>query len=223
MTMNLKRELAGYFTGLDLGQSQDFTAIAILEKFWPAQLASDEPLSHYEARHLERFPLGTSYTQVCARLARLFEGTALAGSRLAIDQTGVGRPVVDMLRRSGINAEIRPITITGGHKATLTPEAGWLVPKKELVSTLQVVLQARRIKVAPALSEAKTLVNELMNFRVKITPACHETFGAWREGLHDDLVLAVAIAVWEGERCRPTPAGEPMVLGTPPAWMRRHR
>jgi hypothetical protein len=35
---------------------------------------------------------------------------------------------------------------------------------------------------------------------VKITPATNEVFGAWREGQHDDLVLAVAIAVWQAER-----------------------
>jgi hypothetical protein len=211
----------GYFTGLDLGQSQDFTAIAVLEKSWLTDSTSQEPLSYYATRHLERFPLGTSYTQVCARLARLFQHPPLTGSKLAIDQTGVGRPVVDMLRRSEIGAEIRPITITGGHKATFAKGDGWLVPKKELVSTLQVLLQSRRIKVAPTLPEARTLVEELTNFRVKITLACNETFGAWREGAHDDLVLAVAIAVWEGERFQPTPSGEPFILGTPPAWMRR--
>jgi len=214
-------QLAGYFTGLDLGQSQDFTAFAVLEKSWLRNSTSPEPRSHYAARHLERFPLGTSYTQVCARLERLFQRPPLLGSKLAIDQTGVGRPVVDMLRRSEIEAQIRPITITGGHKATFAKQDGWLVPKKELVSTLQVLLQSRQIKVAPTLPEARTLIEELMNFRVKITEACNETFGAWREGTHDDLVLAVAIAVWEGERFQPAPTGVPFVLGNPPAWMRR--
>jgi hypothetical protein len=37
---------------------------------------------------------------------------------------------------------------------------------------------------------------------VKITPTANEAFGAWREGAHDDLVLAVAIAAWEGEHFR---------------------
>jgi putative ABC transport system permease protein len=41
----------------------------------------------------------------------------LAGSTLAVDQTGVGRPVVDILLRAKVNARIQPITITGGHKA----------------------------------------------------------------------------------------------------------
>jgi hypothetical protein len=222
MTMIHLRQTVGYYTGLDLGQSQDYTAFAVLEKSWVRDSLSSEPRNHYAVRHLERFPLGTAYTQVCARLARLFQSPPLTGSKLAIDQTGVGRPVVDMLRRSDLEAQIRPITITGGHKATFANQDGWLVPKKELVSTLQVLLQSRRIKVAPSLPEARTLIEELSNFRVKITLACNETFGAWREGAHDDLVLAVAIAVWEGERHQHSPTGVPFVLGKPPAWMRRY-
>ena len=39
----------------------------------------------------------------------------------------------------------------------------------------------------------------LFSVSVKVTPAANEVFGAWREGQHDDLVLAVAIAVWQAE------------------------
>jgi dipeptidyl aminopeptidase/acylaminoacyl peptidase len=31
-------------------------------------------------------------------------------------------------------------------------------------------------------------------------PAANEVFGAWREGQHDDLILAVANGVWQAER-----------------------
>jgi len=44
--------------------------------------------------------------------------------------------------------------------------------------------------------EAEVLVNELLNFEVKITAAANDVYGAWREGTHDDLVLAVALACW---------------------------
>ena len=44
------------------------------------------------------------------------------------------------------------------------------------------------------------LMQEMRAFRVKITRAANETFGARREGDHDDLVLAVALAAWWGER-----------------------
>jgi hypothetical protein len=57
------------------------------------------------------------------------------------------------------------------------------------------------LKIAPALREAKTLTKELQTFRVKVSLAkANESFEAWRERDHDDLVLAVAMAVWLAER-----------------------
>ena len=65
----------------------------------------------------------------------------------------------------------------------------------------QVLLQSGRLKVAESLPLAPTLVSELLNFRVKIGPlTAHDSYGAWREGQHDDLVLALACAAWYGER-----------------------
>jgi hypothetical protein len=89
--------------------------------------------------------------------------------------------------------------ITGGD--AVTSEGGITrVPKRELVSIVQVCLQTARLKIAPDLKEAATLTSELQNFQVKITDNAHDTYGAWREGTHDDLVLAVALALWEGVR-----------------------
>ncbi|MEJ7861626.1 MAG: hypothetical protein WKF90_08310 [Pyrinomonadaceae bacterium] len=31
---------------------------------------------------------------------------------------------------------------------------------------------------------------------MKINDSAHDTYGAWREGTHDDLVLAAALALW---------------------------
>jgi len=53
---------------------------------------------------------------------------------------------------------------------------------------------------APVLPEAATLVQELLAFQVKLTPQGHDTYGTWREGNHDDLVLAVALTCWYGEQ-----------------------
>jgi len=34
---------------------------------------------------------------------------------------------------------------------------------------------------------------------VKITAKAHDIYEPWREGIHDDLVLAVALACWYGQ------------------------
>jgi hypothetical protein len=136
---------------------------------------------------------------------------------LVVDQTGVGRAVVDMLTAAmagRVNCQFLPVTITAGEAVTVGEAGQVRVPKKELVGVLQVLLQTRRLRVAASLPDAATLVRELETFRVKITAAANETFGAWREGQHDDLVLAVGLAAWMGERCLPAgPAGVPRVLG----------
>ncbi len=44
------------------------------------------------------------------------------------------------------------------------------------------------------------LVEELQNFKLKITTAGNDTYEAWRESDHDDLVLAAAMAAWYGEK-----------------------
>ncbi len=49
---------------------------------------------------------------------------------------------------------------------------------------------------ADGLPEAGVLLRELADFRVSITAKANETFGAGSHGGHDDLVLAVALAVW---------------------------
>jgi hypothetical protein len=211
-----------YLAGLDLGQASDFTALAVLERTRPAE--SFEPRGEtfqvrqtwsgietvpvrpaapkrdrtYALRHLERFPLGTSYPDICARIVELFAEPPLTGGTLVVDQTGVGRAVVDMICRARPRAKIRAITITAGHD--VVPDgAGWHVPKKELVGVLQVLLQSHRLQVARALPMAAVLVKELETFRVKITASANETFEAWRERDHDDLVLAAALAAWVGE------------------------
>ena len=84
--------------------------------------------------------------------------------------------------------------------ALLVGEGGWHLPKKELVSVMQILLQSRRLQVARQLPMATVLVKELETFRVKVTTSANETFESWRERDHDDLVLAVAMAAWVGER-----------------------
>jgi hypothetical protein len=212
-----------YLVGVDLGQASDFTALAILERTRPndwtdpsvetfrvrrhysgldtvaVREVAPKTQKTYAVRHLERFPLGTSYPMICERLVELFAQAPLVDANLVVDQTGVGRAVVDLIRRARPKATIRPITITAGH-AVVPDGAGWHIPKKELVSTLQVLFQSRRLQVARLLPMASVLVKELETFRVKITASANETFESWRERDHDDLVLAVAMAAWVGER-----------------------
>lgn len=220
------------YLGLDLGQAQDYSALAIVARDRPPQEVGTSwqydrrgvptpvtpalaPPAGYAVSWLQRFPLRTAYPAIVAEVAALVGRLAGRAPRprlaLVVDATGVGRPVVDLLRREQLPARLVEATITGGDTATQEGSA-WRVPKRELVSTVQVLLQGERLKIADALPDAATLTRELLAFQVKINPeTAHDSYGAWREGAHDDLVLATALACWYGETERQPPPPPPTI------------
>ncbi len=190
-----------YYCGLDLGQAQDpsaFCAIAQHDVVEPAN--PDKPAKYYAIQALQRWPLGTDYTDIAADLVRYFGKPPLMGAVLSVDETGVGRPVCDMLRKYKPKfSRLVPITITSGHAEMSQGDGSYHVAKVRLIGLLLVLLQSERLKYAAELTEMPTLVKELENYRTKITQAANETFNA-REGQHDDLLLSVAVSVWYAER-----------------------
>jgi hypothetical protein len=211
VTVDGGRSCEGYIIGVDLGQANDFTALCVLEKWRDTtstieQKGFEPPTSVtttrniFHLRHLQRLRLGTSYVDVCSIVATMLKAlpSAKLAPALVVDATGVGRPVIDAMQKAGL----RPIavTITGGFDENRILSNEWRIPKRNLVSTLAVLLQSGRLKVAPDLAEGETFVSELSNFKVKISAAGHDSYNAWRESIHDDLVLSVALAAWHGER-----------------------
>jgi len=196
-----------FYLGLDLGQANDTTALAVLRQTFQDK----ESHALYEVPFLRRFPLGTGYPDIVKDVARIVADPQIS-RRYALmpDMTGVGRPVVDLLRRAGLS--VQPVMITGGSLAHQTDGVHY-VPKCELVTVLQVLLQNQCLRFAASLPEIQTLVNEMLAFRVKVGAANNEPYSAWREGAHDDLLLAVAMAAWKGEREAPwcNPFFKPMM------------
>src|SRR3954470_1310696 len=118
-----------FFIGLDLGQLSDFTAIAIAEQVMevPQKAAAlpwqpdhplyalahqvvDQPLpaptlkASYRLRHLQRYPLRTSYPSIVASVKVLVSRPELQDPELqedlvlCVDSTGVGVAVHNMLQ-----------------------------------------------------------------------------------------------------------------------------
>lgn len=51
--------------------------------------------------------------------------------------------------------------------------------------------------------DTTVFTTELQNYQVTIDPkTAHDSYSAWREGIHDDLVFTVALACWLGEHRR---------------------
>ena len=169
-----------FVAGVDLGQAEDPTAEAVIE------LAA----SALHLRHLQRLPLGMPYPEVAAQIGATMKALPAAGE-LVVDATGVGRPVLDMLRAAGLDPVA--VSITGGRAVTFDGDI-WRVPKRILVRSLVTAFEGERLKVARGLRYAAALMGELQAFERRINVRGHDAYNG--VGEHDDLVIATALATW---------------------------
>lgn len=200
-----------YFFSVDLGTMQDYTAISIVERVPRRQKLQSLPGTHertlekpkytavYIMRHLERLPLGMDYVAIVERLRGMLSHEKLVRQTvLTVDATGVGTPIVQMMQQAGM-APIG-VTITTGSVVTNGKMGGYNVPKGELVSALNLVFQARRIKIPRALSLKSEFLKELERFKVTVSNTGINTYEAAVASVHDDLVLSTAMGVWYAEK-----------------------
>src|SRR5580692_4266980 len=115
--------------GLDLGQTKDYTALAVCRR------KTVSP-SKWEIPWLERLKLGTSYVEVVDHVVKLLNRPELERCWLAVDRTGCGQAVVDMLASKlpeGKWIRLRPICLTSGNAVTADGKGGFNVPKRDVI------------------------------------------------------------------------------------------
>lgn len=182
----------------DLGQSNDPTAICVIEHVKKTEVTwkgNETPVGeNFDVRYLQRLPLGLSYVDQVSEVARLLTRPPLhSDCGFVIDETGVGRPVGDLFNNSGLQPT--RVTITAGERQRALGNRRWHVPKGILISALDARLHTGELRFACDLPEASTMAEELKDFRRHVSAAGRFSYEA-RTGKHDDLVLAVALALW---------------------------
>jgi hypothetical protein len=199
-----------YYIGVDVGQANDPSAIAVLEEYTrprkkiavPGTLQYElEPLIEenvYRAVHMERIPLGAPYAATVERVKLIVDHVKVAWNNvLLVDMTGIGRAVIEMMR--DISLAPIGIQITAGRQVAQN-EGGYNVPKLELVTTLQVLYQTYRIELPSSHPETKIIEDQLQNFTYSVNAGGHMSFGAEKDEVHDDLVIAMSLAAWYAEK-----------------------
>jgi hypothetical protein len=188
-----------FLFGLDLGQSQDPSALVILERSRivcgprnPASYAYPTRL-RWAVRYIRRFPLGTPYTGVVDAVAELLRHPSIdAPATLTLDATGLGAPVVDMFKSAlkhlptARPPRLRSVTITSGDSVSKDGNS-FRVPRTDLIAALEVKLQSRDLLIGDSVHDAPKLVEELCAFKRKPSTSSRTP---------DDLVFATALALW---------------------------
>jgi hypothetical protein len=207
-----------YMVSADLGQAGDPTAVCVTEMSLPVAGEISHP-HPYEIRlsFMKALPPHEDYEEVAERLVttvyslgegrdRLFgRGPATVG--LALDCTGVGRGVRDMVERElreralllkGPKVRLYPIQVTSGRSVGRTGRF-LNVPKRDLVHAGYTELRAGRMVFGDDVAgvrEVNALARELKNFTMKLSESGHDRYEPWRSTDHDDRVDALCLNCW---------------------------
>lgn len=166
-TLEEPRPHQRYVAGCDLAKHQDFTVIMVLNE-------------KGHVVHFDRF----------SQLDWVFQSKRIIdickrynNARLLLDSSGVGDPIYDNLRRSGLPVE--------GYKFTNAS-------KKDLIENLSIAIENKTI----SYPDIPVLISELGLYGYKISPAGVTTYNA-PDGYHDDTVIALALAAWHQTKPKP--------------------
>jgi len=187
-----------HYIGIDLGQRRDYTALALVTEqriFSGRDKISYNPIIHHELHvsFLKRLPLRTPYTALPARLHKMVMALHPADATIAIDASGPGVPVVDMLRRNTIGANIMPAFIAAAGDGKTIKNGFYTIGRNTLLSLLRIGLENRMLKFAGGLKLKPELIAELTSL------AANPNLAA----AHDDLAFAIALALWAARTRNP--------------------
>ena len=194
-----------WYFGLDLGQRQDHSALAILHLLWT-------PLGRCAATHqylftpgltvrsIERYPLNTSYEEipriVAARAGQINDRHRAnnphtnASIKLIIDAGGPGGPMVDHLRLVAPDyVAITPVMITAGSGETNLSGGFSGIPRRALVTRLIQMVANGCLHCPASLPGLNTWQAEMLSLS-----GCGAQ--STKTGDHDDLTMAAALAAW---------------------------
>jgi hypothetical protein len=224
--------IQGVHIGVDVGQKVDHSAIVVAEvserpttdNYYDYATNTNKPRmeSVYTVQELRRLPLGTPFTAVVKEVVSLVGAVHEMERELRrkgsltqyehslsvdifIDATGLGAPIVELLR-DAINAKsktdhamIHPTTFTYGDRYVRGDNDGTgdSLGKGHLVSRLQILLEQDRLLLPKRSPDIDAMLEELRLYEIRMTDNANEQYGAFLVGTHDDMVTALGLACVE--------------------------
>src|SRR6185437_10771649 len=162
-----------YFLGLDLGQKIDPSAAVLVELVEHRRAVMGSSFDKLVVRYVDRMPLGMPYPKVVARVRGIVRSQAVGGDCVvAVDATGVGAPVVDLLETESLGRGVTAYTITGGERSD-----GERVAKRDLLAGVQVLLETGKLTIG-RVKEQERLIRELSDVRATVNGRGRMRMGA---------------------------------------------
>ena len=161
-----------YFVGVDLGKKHDPSTVAVVEAQYSPTFTA-----HYFVKYLKRFTLRMLYTDVASQLARMHDQLKahavkqgkIAMITYALDATGVGESVAELVEKALPGQEIKKIYLTGGINVNVENYHEIHLPKSQMISTLVSLLDSKHIYLTKKSREIDAILDELANYEIHVS------------------------------------------------------
>jgi hypothetical protein len=193
-----------FWLGVDLAQAQDNTAlVCVHDECLPTWVGGRQALGPRRRTVVfaDKFK-GVSYPDVVSHVIRTMLKEPLRGrTRLAIDASGLGRVVSDLMSEQGVDH----------HAIQMTVGQNWVekgryvnVGKTLLLETLSLLFATGDLTFAHDLPLREDILAELETFQLEQTAAGNQIIVQGKSGAHHgDLAIALAVAVFASEHLVP--------------------
>jgi len=158
-----------YIMGLDLAQSRDYSVAIVMSR-------QTNEMVYFQRWQKLPYPL---------QKEKIIDIAAVYKPKIIIDSLNVGAQMAQELRSVGLMVE--------DFKTTGTISKDWQKrgSKERMIERLVSFIEQKKISILPV----DELIDELDTFGVNVSDSGNITYGA-PAGLHDDCVMALAMAVW---------------------------
>lgn len=177
--------------GLDPAQLRDWSALAVVDMQYKRERFEYDLIAMGRKQ-------GLPYDQIvdwAAKTYRKSEFNREQPPHFLLDATGVGVAVRDMLVTKGVR--LKAVTITAGE--AITRQGPIIhVGKARLIGKFLGAFDAGKVHVNPAMPIWPQVEHEMLSFRAEMSAQGRVKMEA-EPGENDDMLFALAMAVWYGE------------------------
>ena len=150
--------------------------------------------NQFDVRWIQRFPVGCPLPVILNRVSEIASDKRVSReSIILLDISSVGTAPLRAFQSRGMYPAAIDLTSAGAEGFANDAQH---IPLRDALGAAQVVLQTARLRVAKDLDLAETLVSDLQAFDPK--PIARNA--DLRGGRNADLVFALAVALWWGDR-----------------------
>ena len=199
-----------FIVAQDIAKNVDYTTTVIHQVRPQIVKGSTQGRVFYFQEKVFQDMVRLKYTELAEYTRELMDAVNVTNDcSLVIDGTGVGGPVFDLYDEAGLDP--LKIVFTSGESVSVQSGqrsksskfgliTGYGVPKADLVGALVVAMEQGRMRRAEGVPFEQQEREQYQNFVGRINEKTkYVKFGNSSDEIHDDVIVADAMAVWYGD------------------------